>query len=226
MQGVLGFGFGIVAMALLPLALSVKEASPLVVIFTLPVVIIAFCAHWRHFQWRDGWLLIVGTCIGIPLGVHLLTVASGPLLLRLLGGVLLVFAAYELFSQFRPHFKIGFPRWSAAPVGILSGAASGAFNAGGPPLVAYSYAQSWGKERVVALLQVIFTIGAMLRLSTMLGGGLFTPTVIKIATWGALPVLITLLIGTAVLRRIATEKLRSTVFVFIGLIALKYLFWA
>lgn len=213
-------------MALLPLALSVKEASPLVVLFTLPVVIIATCVHWRHFQWRDGWLLIVGTCIGVPLGVHLLTIAPGPLLLRLLGAVLLGFAIYELFSQYRPHYKIAFPGWSAAPVGIISGAASGAFNAGGPPLVAYSYAQSWSKERVVALLQVVFLVGAGLRLSTMLGGGLFTPQVFSIALRGAVPVLITLLIGTALLKRCSTEKLRSGVFVFIGIIALKYLFWA
>jgi hypothetical protein len=60
----------------------------------------------------------------------------------------------------------------------------------------------------------------------MLQSGLFTPTVLKLGVWGALPVLVALLLGTALLRRIATEKLRQSVFIFIGLIALKYLIWA
>lgn len=155
-----------------------------------------------------------------------MTVASGEFLLRLLGGVLLVFAAYELFSQFRPHYKINFPNWSGIVLGLVSGAASGAFNAGGPPLVAYCYARPWSKERVVALLQVIFIVGAVLRLVTMLGGGLFTASVVQAITWGALPVFLTLMAGTALLHRTAPEKLRTCVFIFIGLIALKYLVWA
>jgi uncharacterized membrane protein YfcA len=225
-QGALGFGFGMVAMALLPLSLSVKEASPLVVLFTLPLVLIAFYVHRRHFQWRDGWLLVLGTCAGVPLGVRLLSIASGAVLLRLLGGVLLVFAAYELLSHHKPHLKATLPRWSAAPIGVLSGATSGAFNAGGPPLVAYAYAQSWNRERIVALLQVVFTVGAALRMATMMNDGLFTPLLLHLAVWAALPVLLALLAGTALLRRISTEKLRPGVFLFIAAIALKYLIWA
>jgi uncharacterized membrane protein YfcA len=225
-QGALGFGFGMVAMALLPLVLSVKEASPLVVIFTLPIVIIAFCVYWRHFQWRDGWLLVLGTCIGVPLGVQLLAVASGAVLLRLLGGVLLVFAAYELLSHRRPHMRIELPHWCAAPIGVLSGATSGAFNAGGPPLVAYAYAQPWSKERIVALLQVVFTVGAAQRMVSMLHSGLFTPPLLHIAVYAALPVLLALFAGTALLHRVPTEKLRLGVFLFIAAIALKYLVWA
>jgi uncharacterized membrane protein YfcA len=195
-QGAVGFGFGMVAMALLPLSLSVKEASPLVVIFTLPVVLIALCIHWRHFQWRDGWLLVLGTCIGVPLGVRLLAVAPGAVMLRLLGGVLLAFAAYELLCRHKPHVKVALPGWSAAPIGVLSGATSGAFNAGGPPLVAYAYAQEWSRERIMALLQVVFMVGAALRMVSMMREGLFTPHLLHLTVWAALPVLVALIIGT------------------------------
>lgn len=224
-QGALGFGFGITAMALLPLVLPVQQASPLVVLFTLPLVMLTFIMHRRHFQWRDSWLLVVGTCIGIPIGVYLLTAFPGTTLLRLLGGVLFVFSLYELLGRYSTRCRFAFPLWSAALVGFVSGITSGAFNAGGPPLVAYSYAQSWSKERIVALLQAVFLVGAILRMASMLQSGLFTPTVLLLGIWGALPVLIALLLGTALLRRIATENLRQVVFVFIGLIALKYLIW-
>lgn len=212
-------------MALLPLALPVKEASPLVVVFTVPVVLFAFCSYWRHFQWRDSWLLLLGSIVGVPLGVYLLTVAPGPLLLKLLGAMFLSFAAYELYCHSRPQFKINFPRWSAFPVGVVSGAASGAFNAGGPALVSYAYAQTWSKERKIAFLQAFFVLSGSLRLSTMWGGGLFTPEVIKLIIGGAIPVSLALWAGSLVLRRTAPEKLQQIVYFFIGLISLKYLFW-
>ncbi len=221
----MGFGFGIVAMSLLPLVLPVKEASPLVVIFTLPVVVFAFCGYWRHFQWRDSWALLLGSIVGVPLGVYLLTIAPGPLLLKLLGGMFLCFAAYELYSHSRPQLKVDFPRWSAFPVGVFSGAASGAFNAGGPALVSYAYAQTWSKERKMAFLQAFFVFSGAIRFSTMLGGGLFTPDVIKLIIWGSVPVFLALWMGSQVLRRADPEKLKQAVYFFIGVISLKYLFW-
>jgi uncharacterized membrane protein YfcA len=225
-QGALGFGFGMVAMALLPFSLSVKEASPLVVLFTLPLVLIAFYIHRRHFQWRDGWVLVLGTCVGVPLGVRLLSVVSSTALLRLLGAVLLTFALYELVSQHKPHLKIALPSWSAVPIGVISGITSGAFNAGGPPLVAYAYTQSWSKERVIALLQVLFAIGAALRMVTMLHEGLITSHTVSLGMWATLPVLVALLAGTRLLRHVPMEKLRRGVFLFLAVIALKYLLWA
>lgn len=225
-QGVLGFGFGLVAMALLPLLISVKEASPLVVLFSLPLAMIVLGIHWRHFQWRDGWVLLLGSCAGIPLGVYSLTYFSAELLLRLLGGVLLLFSAYELVGRRLQRGHRAPPKWSEPFFGLVSGTTSGAFNAGGPPLVAYVYAQPWHQERKVALLQVLFSVGAVLRLFTMAGSELFTPSVLLLAAWSAIPVLVMLLLGGLFMRRITSERLHQIVFLFIGVLALKYLFWS
>ncbi|MEO6907997.1 MAG: sulfite exporter TauE/SafE family protein [Abditibacteriaceae bacterium] len=222
-QGSLGFGNGMVAMALLPLAISVKEASPVVVLFTLPSVSIILFAHWRHCQLRDGWLLILGTCIGTPLGVYLLTIASESILIRTLGALLLLFAVQELWGSWRGTTKLNLPIWSGLPIGTLSGALGGAFNCGGPPLLAYLFSRPWRKERIVAILQLIFIVGAALRMITMLQEGLFTPPVLHLAIWAAVPVLLAVLIGTRVLKLLPTQRLRTTVFTFVGLIALKFL---
>lgn len=225
-QGALGFGFGMVSMALLPLFITVKEATPLVVLFTLPIVLLVFCAHWRHFRWRDGWLLVTGTCIGIPLGVYLLAVAPADLMLRLLGAVLLLFAIQELWASWRGTAKLRLAKWTGLPIGIVSGMLSGAFSSGGPPLVAYVYSKSWSKERTIAMLQLLFTVGAVLRTGAMLQGKFFTLPVIHIALWAALPVMLAAFVGTRVLRNVPAEQMRSGVFVFIGLIALKFIVWA
>jgi hypothetical protein len=69
-------------------------------------------------------------------------------------------------------------------------------------------------------------VGAALRMVSMLREGLFTPPVLNLAIWAALPVLVTLMIGTVLLRGVTTEKLRQSVFLFIAAIALKYLILA
>lgn len=225
-QGALGFGFGMVSMSLLPLFIFVKEAAPLVVIFTLPIVLLVFYVHWRHCHWRDAWLLIIGCCIGIPVGVHLLAVAPEEIMLRILGAVLLSFSAQELWSGWRGKQKFQTPKWSGFPIGIFSGLLSGAFNTGGPPIVAYVYSQPWTKERIIATLQLIFTVSAFLRTGVMYHGGFFTTDVLHIALWAALPVMVTSLIGTRVLRKVPMEQMRSGVFFFIGFIAIRFLIWA
>ncbi len=225
-QGALGFGFGMVSMALLPLFITVKEATPLVVLFTLPIVLLVFCAHWRHCRWRDSWLLVIGTIIGIPLGVYLLAVAPADLMLRLLGIVLLLFAMQELWSSWRGTAKLRLAKWTGLPIGILSGMLSGAFSSGGPPVVAYVYSKSWSKEQIIAMLQLIFTVGAVLRTAVMLQGGFFTTPVVHIAIGAALPVMVTTLVGTRVLKKVPTEQMRTGVFMFIGLIALKFIILA
>jgi len=222
-QGTLGFGFGMVAMALLPFAIAVKEASPVVVLLTLPAVIIVFCVHWRHCSLRDGWLLVLGTCVGTPLGVYLLAIAPETLLLRLLGIILFLFAAQELWSAWRGKTKFRLKRWSGFPIAAFGGALGGAFNCGGPPVVAYVYSQSWSKEKIVAMLQLVFTVGAALRMASMIHEGLFTPHVLKIGIWSAVPVFFALLLGTRVMKKLSTARLRTVVFVFIGIIAIKFL---
>lgn len=225
-QGALGFGFGMMSMALLPLFITVKEATPLVVLFTLPIVLFVFCAHWRYFRWRDGWLLVVGTCIGIPLGVYLLAIAPADVMLRLLGIILLLFAVQELWTSWKGTAKLRLAKWTGLPIGILSGMLSGAFSSGGPPLVAYIYSKPWNKERTIAMLQLLFTIGAVMRTGVMFQGGFFTAPVMKIALWAVLPVMLTTFAGTRVLKNVPMERMRAVVFVFIGLIALKFIVWA
>jgi uncharacterized membrane protein YfcA len=225
-QGALGFGFGMVSMSLLPLFILVKESAPLVVIFTLPIVLLVFFAHWRHCDWRDAWLLIIGVCIGIPLGVYVLAMAPQELMLRILGAVLLIFSVQELYRNWRGKKQFHLPKWSGFPIGILSGVLGGAFNSGGPPLVVYLYSQPWKKEKIIGTLQMIFTVSAFTRTGVMYQAGFFTPAILHIAAFAVVPVAITTFVGTRILKKVPAEQMRSIVFVFIGLIALKFIILA
>jgi uncharacterized membrane protein YfcA len=71
-QGLTGFGFGLVAISLLPLMMNLKEATALTALLNLVVCSMTFYSLRRHYHWRRGWGLIVGASLGVPLGVYML----------------------------------------------------------------------------------------------------------------------------------------------------------
>ena len=223
-QGLTGFGFGLVAMALLPLILEIKSASFLVVVFNLLVAGTTLYANRRHFSWRRGRALIVGTWCGVPLGVYLLVAAPRELLIHLLGGLLVLFCLNDLLLSRRDILKI--PASLGFPLGLLSGSIGGAFNMGGPPAVAYVYSQPWTKEEIVTVLQVSFGTGALLRLILLGMSHIYSPGIIGLTLWGVLPVFASILLGTYLFRRLSQERLRTGVFIFLGIMGVKYLFFS
>jgi uncharacterized membrane protein YfcA len=221
-QGMTGFGFGLVAMALLPSIVDFPLASLLVVLFTIPVSAINFFDNRHHYHWRKGISLVLGMCCGVPFGVYVMVQAPRELLLRSLGALLLAFAFNETLLSKR---KLHLPHWLGFPIGFSSGILGGAFNMGGPPSVAYCYSRPWRKEEVVALLQVIFVISAVLRLLLLSAKGIVPPDSFSLVLWAAVPVIGAVVAGTRLFRRIGQTQLRLCVFLFLGVMGVKYLAW-
>ncbi len=161
-QGLTGFGFGLVAMPLLPMLMDFKDAVALTVMMNLIVCSMMFLNVRSSFSLRRGLGLVAGACLGVPIGVYVLAQFNQALLLRVLGGVMVFFSINELIlmraTSARLSERFGFP------CGLISGGLSGAFNMGGPPAIAFSYSQTWSKEQVVAVLQVVFGLSTLLRL--------------------------------------------------------------
>lgn len=225
-QGLTGFGFGLVSMALLPLVWPLPLASLIVVVFNIPVPLLTFWANRRHYHWRDGLGLVVGTACGVPIGVYLLVAAPPELLLRSLGAVMIAFALYELIVARGGNDEgNGLPGAAGFPLGLVSGVLGGAFNVGGPPAIAYAYSRPWCKEQVVAVLQVTFVLAAALRLLLSGVNGWFTAQVWTLSAWAAIPVSLCLLIGTRLFRRVPQQPLRQGVFLFLGVMGCKYMLW-
>lgn len=131
-QGLTGFGFGLVSMALLPLLLPVREAAAVVAALNLVTCAVTLWGVRDHLCWRRGRSLTLGSAAGVPFGVYLLAALDPAPLLRLLGGLLVVFAVAELTSGRRTPAPL--PGWLGWPAGFLGGSIGGAFNMGGPPV--------------------------------------------------------------------------------------------
>ncbi len=221
MQGLTGFGFGIVAMALLPFCMEFKLAATTVAAINLPMCLLTWWAYRQHFHWHDARGLIVGVALGAPLGVQLLTWGESTVLLRCLGGVMCGFALLDVLLM---RFRWGpIPKSCAIPLGFLTGVFGGAFNIGGPPAVAYTYSQPWTKQQVVAVLQAMFSVSAVVRVTMLTHAGLLNSEVGRLTSLSLIPVLIGIWCGSRLLNRISQAHLKTGVLIFVFVMGVKYL---
>jgi uncharacterized membrane protein YfcA len=220
-QGLTGFGFGLVAIALLPLLMSLKEAVALAALLNLVVCGMTFLSVRAHYSWRQGLSLVLGACLGVPLGTYLLVHLDEVSLLRGLGTLMLLFSANDLMLRRARSFHLS-PRLGF-PFGLLSGGLSGAFGAGGPPAIAFTYSQNWSKEQIVAVLQTVFGLSAIVRLLLLGSAGLLASPLLTVGLWSVLPLIGAIGLGQRFFSRIPQPVLKRATFSFLGAMGLKYL---
>jgi len=219
-QGLSGFGFGLVSMSLMPLFMGIKQAAVISTAFSLVATLFTFARHYREYNWRLGASFLLSVVIGLPLGVYFLERSSERVLTRIMGALMVAYAAREflLRSQSRT-----FPRAWTVPLGLFSGAMSGAFNLGGVPSAAYAYAHPWSRGQIMAFLQVMITLSCILRLAFYHNAGLAGSIPWQRAIWLAVPLSLAIWLGHLTLQRVAVHSMRQFIFVFIGVSGLYYL---
>ena len=129
-QGLSGFGFGLVSMSLMPLVIGIRQAAVISTIFTLGSTLITFSRHYREYEWRRGFLFLVCVCLGLPAGIFFLEKAANKFITRIMGGLMILYAAREFLA---PDTERTMPAAATIPLGLFTGAMSGAFNLGGVP---------------------------------------------------------------------------------------------
>jgi uncharacterized protein len=220
-QGLSGFGFGLVSMSTLPLFMGIKQAAVISTAFTLMATLITYTRHYRAYNWRLGVGFLISVCAGLPLGVYLLQRSSEMLLTRLMGAFMLAYVVREFMARGQAR---AVPAAWTIPWGLFSGAMSGAFNLGGVPTAAYAYAQTWSRDQVMAFLQVMISLSCLLRIAFYqkagLIGGLSWPHFFLIA----LPVYGAIWLGHFILNRTHPQSMRKAIFVFIGVSGFYYVF--
>ncbi|NNE92152.1 MAG: sulfite exporter TauE/SafE family protein [Verrucomicrobiales bacterium] len=224
-QSATGFGLALVCVAALPLLMEVHEAVALVAFFNLLVTSTIFWLNRHDFSWKAAWPLVLTMVIGIPLGYYGMHALPEKTVIRVLGGILVAIA----LSDFRMALKRGkglrLPGWLAVPAGFTGGILGGAFNIGGPPIVAFAYSQGWKPARCVAILQSCFLAGGMFRNLLMGIKGEFTKDILIISAWAAIPALLAIWLGKKTLDSLPAPLLRRLVFLFVLGMGLKYLVW-
>jgi uncharacterized membrane protein YfcA len=225
-QGATGFGFGLLALAILGNALNVQFAS---VMLALPTLSVNGIILWRlrsHFRWGGVAPLLVGVLIGVPLGVYFLIHADPRIFTSILAVLLIVSSVRDSIPCLngRPWHSL----YVGVPCGIFSGALSGGFGTGGPPLVAFLTTQEgeFDRFRFSATLQFVLAVSAVMRVVELGRRGVFTKDILIQSAVGAAVAIIGALIGLKGLLHIPNGILRKIVNVFLFAMGIRYLLMA
>lgn len=212
-QGVMGFGFAVVALALLPFWLTdVKQA---IIVLTLSTPLPIAWAFWEHRQdvkWRALANCLAGAALGLVLGLYVFEHVSADLLTR---GTGLVLIAVCIESMLRPRAETGVDHasdWGTRFAGIVSGFFAGSVGLPGPPLVVYLARVGWPPQHFRAFSLAFFSITSIWRCTGVIVMGQVGTVVAMMALVAVPLVWLGHYWGTRAFRRVAPGAFRQLVY--------------
>ncbi len=216
LRGFTGFGFGLVAVPLLSLALPPAEVVPFVVVLQVVIGVGSIRQVRRDCDWHAVGVLAPGLLLGIPLGLTILTMFQ-PNTIRLAIGLIIAASVVLLSRGVRlpPHP----PRLVGLAVGTLSGTISGLSMMGGPPIVVYLIAVGLSAAKVRASAIMYFMLSGVVAMVSMSVKGLIDQEVL---IWSvlSLPVLfVGSWLGTWGFRRARPHHHRNTALVVLSFLS-------
>jgi len=207
--GLVGFGNGLVAMALLPFLMSPVTAIAVLTIYTVALSSAIFVPLRSHLLPRPVLDMLLGTVIGVPVGVWMLSVLHISTLNRLIGGTLVLIVLLE-WAGLHPRRLAG-RRWSAG-AGVLAGVMGAAVGTPGPPVILYSATQGWSPRTIKATLQAFFVVNQVVILAGYWWTGVLDAQVWRLAASFALPAAGGTALGMLLFNRIDPVRFRRNVF--------------
>lgn len=171
-RATIGFGSGLISVALLSLIFPVKEVVPVVLLLDLLGSVLLGAYDFHEMQWRELTWLIPGSIIGLAGGALLLAHTNAQSLMRFLGVFILAYVVYAILIK--PERMPLISRKWALPLGVFGGLIGSLYGGGGPPLVAYLQMRHLDKRTFRATFQAIALSDNVLRGGLYIGLGLLT----------------------------------------------------
>jgi uncharacterized membrane protein YfcA len=128
-------GFGGVTVPLLALIISLKTLAPTVAFLGLISSLVILRNDWRHVVWRDLWPILPWCGAGVAAGLYFFKTLDARTLGQALGGFILFYGGYSLWTTFRRPRPLRLPVRAVTPlagtvagfVGTIFGSNAGAF---------------------------------------------------------------------------------------------------
>ena len=220
-KGISGAGLPTIALALMALAIDLKQAIAVLIVPTLVTNIWqAFVGgHFVAISRRLAPMLLAAV-LGIWAGVSILVVGDAKLLSAILG-VLIVF--YSIYSLATPQIPAPSPRlelWLSPPIGVATGVLFGFTGSFLVPGVLYMQALGWKRDQFVQAMGIAFSFATLVLWLMLARTGLFTLEVGAVSIAICAPALLGVAAGQMLRRRLSEAVFRTVFFGALLLIAL------
>ncbi len=202
-QSLSGFGFALIAMPLVTIVLGVQTAAPLIALVGLTLYTINLLRFRRAVNVGELLRLGAASALGIPVGIWLLSSIEQVLVERILGAILIAYAAY-VFLQPAARRALS-PRW-AYTAGFVAGCLGGAYNTPGPPVVVYGSLRQWPKDEFRAVLQALFLLNAVLVVASHTVAHHVTLEVLTFYLYAVPALVLGILIGSRIDRKVDRNR--------------------
>ena len=200
-----GFGYALIATPFLVLIFPPAVTVPLVLTTWVPLSVFLVIGARREMCARRIGNLLLGSALGAPVGVHLLT-SLGVQPMQLAIGSFTLLAAGLLIM--RPFPRLPGERMLCFAGGVLSGVSGGASAMSGPPVVLIGLNQGWAPRNFRADLIGYFAVLHLALLLLLGASGGFDSAVLSMGLAGVPGVLVGYLLGIHAGRRLTSGFFR------------------
>ncbi|MEM9585803.1 MAG: sulfite exporter TauE/SafE family protein [Planctomycetota bacterium] len=245
----IGFGFGIVAITLLPLVIDVQQSHVVISTASVPVLMMATWAYREGADWDSLWRALLAAAICLPLGLLAFEWLSADWLIRgtgltILGMVWMNFrnrkvAASraqpiqtktnqtvsseglkpEVHAEQSPPTELGFAPWVA---GGLAGFLAGAVSIAGPPVAAFALHQGFGQARFKAFVNQFLLVVSVYKVTGLAARGFLDWDRVGQAALLAPMAVLGIQLGALFSRRLSTNGFQTFVAVALAGVAIYF----
>ena len=217
-KGVVGLGLPLTAIAVLTLAMGLREAVPLIIV---PVLVTNFWQMTRGGMLvplvRRFWTMIAPLGVGAWLGTVLLFAIDETLVGALLGAVIIVYSLVNIFA-IRFRVPAGHEAWYSPGVGLLSGLLTGLTGSVGGPVAIYFQALGLDRETFLQASSLAFFLTALPWGGTLVAEGALDFEAAAIGAAALPPSFAGMWIGQRIGARLSPEVFSNGVFGFLILV--------
>lgn len=209
-QGLAGFGFGMVSLAIWSWVIEPSLAVPVVVFGSLLGQLLAVGSLRQGFSWRRLQPFLIGGIVGVPTGLWLLTILD-PLLFKFGVGLLLaVYCSVMLCLARMPRIKRG-GRKADGLIGWVGGAMGGFGGLPGPVPTLWCTLRGWPKDQQRNVFQAFNLFMHMLTLAAFTANGMITTEILWLFALVGPVMLIPSLVGIRLYRRFSDSSFKIVV---------------
>ena len=218
----IGFGFGIVAVTLLPLVVEVRQSHVVISTASFPVLMMAAWAYRDGADWSSLWKALVGAAIGMPLGLLAFEWVSPDLLIRGTGAAILIMVGISIHNRHKTQSEAPPGSGACWIAGALGGFLAGAVTIAGPPVAAYALSQPWSQAKFKAFLnQFLLAVFVYKVTGLAVRGFIDQESLVQSAALAPLAVL-GIQVGAMFSRRLSTQRFQTFVALALTAVALYF----
>ena len=208
----IGFGFGIVAISLMPFVIDARSAHVVVSVSSVPMLVMAAWVYREGFEWQSLWQAVLGAAVFLPLGLFLFESVSLDWLVRGTGVAILGMVLISLRNQYG---KSGAAKKTAGgacfTAGAVAGFLAGAVSIAGPPVAAFALKQDWSQARFKAFVTQCLLVIAIYKAVLLAARGYIVGDAIGHTVMSAAFSILGVQLGVIASRRISAARFKRLV---------------